>query len=203
MGALTKAGAALNQYRESHHSVARLVAIGATHEHIRRITGITFRRITLFLQDPAFLELVAIYRSDVENKWNKNIDSFMDLGMGNMIRAEAMISDKLDEADEKDESIPLLTLNRLSQDRADRFGYPKTSQVEHKHDFAALMDRAIERSGKAKEVKIIESTAVEVSEASPLRAPLGPVVDKAPQPRTPPARPSFANVLSTKRRRVA
>lgn len=212
MGGLTKAGQAVNQYRESHHAVARLVAIGATHEHIRRITGLTFKRISTLHNDPAFKELVTIYREDVEKKWNKNVDAYMDLGMGNMIRTEAMISDQLDKADEEDKDLPLLTLNRLSQDRADRFGYPKTSQVEHKHDFAALMDRAIERSGKAKEVKLIEAIAVEVSDkaeafgtTSPFEPslPSGPVVKTAPQPSKSPARTSFVDILSTKRRRVA
>jgi hypothetical protein len=209
MGALTRAGVQLSQYRESHHSIARLVAIGATEDHIRRQTGVTFRRIALLQADPSFKELVEHYRKRVDETWNRNVDQFLDLGMGNMIRSEAMISDKLDEADEKGESIPLLTLNRISQDRADRFGYPKTSQVEHKHDFAALLDRAIERSGKAREVKVIESTAVEVSEGSqssqtkPPLLPSGPEVSNAPQSSLPPARPSFAAILTTKRRRVA
>jgi hypothetical protein len=203
MGALTAAGRQLDQYRERHHAVARLVAIGATHDHIRRQTGISFKRISILLADPSFKELVTLYRDDVEKIWNRNVDQYLDLGMGNMIRAEAMIQDKLDDADEKGEELPLLTLNRLSQDRADRFGYPKTSQVEHKHDFAALLDRAIERSGKAKEVKVIESTAVEVSAvpSSLTSEPGAPPVPTSLAP--PPARPSFASILTTKRRRVA
>jgi hypothetical protein len=202
MGALTKAGRDLSQYRESHHTIARLVAIGATHDHIRRQTGVTLRRLSLHLDDPSFIELVEHYRKRVDEVWNKNVDQFLDLGMGNMIRAEAMIQDKLDDADEKGEELPLLTLNRLSQDRADRFGYPKTSQVEHKHDFAALLDRAIERSGKAKEVKVIEAVTVEaIVDSAPALA-LGSGEVDAPQ-RSPPTRPSFAGILSTKRRRVA
>ncbi len=210
MGALTKAGVAIDQYRESHHTIARLVAIGATHDLIRRQTGVTFRRLSLHLGDPSFVELVEHYRKDVDRRWDQNVDKYLDLGMGNMIRTEAMIADKLDEADEKGESIPLLTLNRLSQDRADRFGYPKTSQVEHKHDFAALLDRAIERSGKAREVKVIESIAVEVSEGvsssrtSTPSLPSGSGEVTAPKSITPPpTRPSIASILTTKRRRVA
>lgn len=211
MGQLTKAGIALDQYRERHHAVARLVAIGATQDHIRRQTGISYRRMTILMADPSFKELVAGYRTRVDEAWNRNVDTFLDLGMGNMILTESMITDQLEEADEKGESIPLLTLNRLSQDRADRFGYPKTSQVEHKHDFAALLDRAIERSGKAREVKVIESVAVEVSEAKgaphgrSLSLPAsGPeTVNAAKAPSPPPARPSFAAILTTKRRRVA
>jgi|HubBroStandDraft_3_1064219.scaffolds.fasta_scaffold00002_13 hypothetical protein len=209
MGALTAAGRALDQYRERHHAVARLVAIGATHDHIRRQTGISFKRISILLADPSFKELVTLYRDDVEKIWNRNVDQYLDLGMANMIQTEAMIADQLEEADEAGDKLPLLTLNRLSQDRADRFGYPKTSQVEHKHDFAALLDRAIERSGKAREVKVIESTAVEVSEGSqssrtkPPLLPSGPEAAKTGERSKPPARPSFAAILTTKRRRVA
>jgi hypothetical protein len=209
MGQLTKAGVALDQYRERHHAVARLVAIGATPDHIRRQTGISHRRMTILMADPSFKELVTLYRDDVDKAWNRNVDQYLDLGMGNMIRAEAMIQDKLDDADEKGEELPLLTLNRLSQDRADRFGYPKTSQVEHKHDFAALLDRAIERSGKAREVKVIEAIAVEVSEGAyssranvPSPASEAETVT-APQRLVSPPRPSIASILTTKRRRVA
>jgi hypothetical protein len=205
MGALTKAGVALDQYRERHHAVARLIAIGATHDHIRRQTGITFKRISVLLNDPTFKELVTLYRKDIDKIWNKNVDQYLDLGMGVMIQSESMIQDQLEEADEAGEKLPLLTLNRLSQDRADRFGYPKTSQVEHKHDFAALLDRAIERSGKAREVKVIESTAVEISssvEVTSFSSAPGPGV--APKIAvSPPARPSIAAILTTKRRRVA
>jgi hypothetical protein len=209
MGHLTKAGVALDQYRERHHAVARLVAIGATHDHIRRQTGCTFRRISLLIADPSFKELVEGYRKQVDEAWNRNVDQYLDLGMGAMIMSESMIVDQLEEADEAGEKLPLLTLNRLSQDRADRFGYPKTSQVEHKHDFAALMDRAIARSDKVKEVKMIEALSVEVSEGSQSSRthvpslPSGPEVVVAPQSPPPRARPSIASILTTKRRRVA
>ena len=95
------------------------------------------------------------------------------------------------------------TLNRISQDRADRFGYPKTSQVTHKHDFATALDRAIERSGKAKEVKVIESTAVEVAVA-PDGPPLmtkAPAASEEKAPTRPSPRPSIVSAL-TKRRRA-
>jgi hypothetical protein len=204
MGKLTLAGHAISQYRESHHAVARLIAIGATPHHIRQVTGHSLKRIGMFANDPAFTELVAHYAAQVEQKWNENKDTYLDLGISNMIRSEAMIQDQLDEADEVGEKIPLNTLNRLSQDRADRFGYPKTSQVEHKHDFAALLERAIERSGKAKEVQIIDAKAIEVTASEP---PPRKVTSTEGRPKhsVAPAspRPSFAAVLSTKRRRVA
>lgn len=209
MGALTTAGVALDRYRESHHAVARLVAIGATHDHIRRQTGVSFIRISRLLNDPSFGELVAQYRKKIDDTWNKNVDQYLDLGMSNMIRTESMIQDQLDEADEHDEKIPLLTLNRLSQDRADRFGYPKTSQVEHKHDFATLLDRAIERSGKAKEVKVIEASAVEVSEqrqphaSPPLISSTGSEGQQTAKPKAPPPGPNIVAALTAKRRRVA
>jgi hypothetical protein len=209
MGMLTKAGAVLDQYRERHHAVARLIAIGATHDHIRRQTGISFKRISCLIADPTFKELVALYRKDVEKIWNRNIDQYLDLGMSNMIQTEAMIQDQLEEADEEGKSIPLLTLNRISQDRADRFGYPKTSQVEHKHDFAALLDRAIDRSGKAKEVKVIEQIAVEVVEDTLTRSLPSVQSSATSEARTVPSRrassprPSIADVLSVRRRKVA
>ena len=82
------------------------------------------RRLTLLMGDPSFNELIAIYRERVEEKWNENVDRYLDLGMKNMIRAESLIADKLEE-----DEVPLMLLDRISQGRADRFGYAKNSTL--------------------------------------------------------------------------
>ena len=97
MGQLTAAGQDINKHRESHHAVARLVAIGASHQEIRRVTGHTYKRISLYMGDPAFCELVEFYKARVDEAWNRNLDTYLELGMSNMIRAEGLIQDRLDE----------------------------------------------------------------------------------------------------------
>ena len=143
----------IERFREHHHAIASMVAAGLTPAMIRRQTGISLHRLTLYMADPTFNELIAQKAKVVAEKFDENIDQYLDLGMGNMIRSEALIAERLNE----DEPIPLLTLDRISQGRADRFGYSKHSTMRVEHDFATMLDKAIARSGKG-ELKQIESS---------------------------------------------
>ena len=186
----------IEQYKESHHAVAKMFACGMVPAMIRRQTGYSMRRLTLLWSDPTFQELIAHYRARVEEKWEQNVDAYTDLAVGNMIAAERQISDKLAEADDLGETLPTRELIAIASDRADRFGYSKHTVHHHEHDFAAALDRAIARSGKA-EPKQIEEQALEVHPAQPMpplrEAQIIPAVKSEPR--------SFSAVL--KRRKVA
>ena len=181
----------IEQHRESHHAVARMIAAGMSPNMIRQRTGRSRRSLTLLLADPSFNELVQHYREVVEEKWNENVDHYLDLGLANMIRAESLIADKL----EADDEVPVMLLDRISQGRADRFGYGKNSTMKVEHDFAASLDRAIARSG----VKTIEGRVEESHHPLALERPKAPV--RQPEPLS----ASFSRVLEqgVKRRRVA
>lgn len=183
----------IERFREHHHAIASMVAAGLTPAMIRRQTGISLHRLTLYMADPTFNELIAQKAKVVAERFDENIDAYLDLGMGNMIRSEALIAERLNE----DEPIPLLTLDRISQGRADRFGYSKHSTMRVEHDFATMLDKAIARSGKG-ELKQIEAQAEPAVLNQPALPP-PPERVKAPRPQ-PPAR-SFASVL--KKRRIA
>lgn len=156
----------IEQYRESHHAVAKMIAAGMTDSMIRQRTGITMRRLQLLKADPTFMNhLVAHYVQVIEEKWTTNADAYLDLGLGNMIRAEALIADRLD--DDPD-AISIATLNNISQHRADRFGYSKHSRVDVNIDFASSLDRAIARSSGA---KVIEAQAEPATQPIPLPEP--------------------------------
>ena len=187
------------RFREEHHAVARMIAAGLSDSMIRQRTGRSIRRLTLLRADPSFQELIAVYSQRVEEKWDENLDTFLDLGMGNMIRAEAQIAEHLDKCEDTGELLPVGVLDRISQGRADRFGYSKHTVLHHNHDFASALDRAIARSGKA-EPKQIEAQAT--SEA--LNQPALPAPpERVGAPPQSPAR-SLSSVLSPiKRRRVA
>ena len=196
----------IERFRESHHAVAKMFASGMPPDQIRQRTGYSIRRLTLLFGDPSFQELIAVYAQRVDERWNANLDTFLDLGMGNMIRAEAQIAEHLDKSEDTGELLPLGALDRISQGRADRFGYSKHAIVEHKHDFAAMLDKAIARSGKGEAMKQIEGRATEVSPMPTLPAPL----EVQPEPsyvrsKSGIAGPrSFASVLEpVKRRKVA
>ena len=181
----------IERFRESHHAVARMLAVGMTASMIRQRTGRSQRSLTLLMQDPSFNELITHYRERVEEKWEENVDRYLDLGLSNMIRAESLIADKL----EGDDEVPVMLLDRISQGRADRFGYGKNSTLKVEHDFAASLDRAIARSG----VKTIEGRVEESHHPLVLERPKAPV--RQPEPLS----ASFSRVLEqgVKRRRVA
>lgn len=140
----------ISKLRASHHNVARLLATGQfTNRHIARITGYTPSRISLFLKDPSFKELVSRYREQVEEAFQKSEEEFTNLLYENMVRAERMISDRLDQADENEELLPIKELLAVSRDAGDRLGYgKKQTNLNVNVDFAAKLEAAIVRSGK-------------------------------------------------------
>ncbi len=182
----------IEQFRAQHHAIARMFAAGMTKSMIHQRTGISFRRLTLYEADPSFQEL--IMQKAQESETFADVDAWHDSAMSNMILAEAQIAEHLERAEEHGELLPVGILDRISQGRADRFGYSKHSNVTVRHDFAAELDRAIERSGKAGELKLIEGRVEHPFTPVPQEAPKA-----SPPPLTPPSEPrSFATVLRRK-----
>ena len=200
----------IDYYKEQHQAVARMLASGMTESMVRQRTGYSTRRLTLLQADPTFNELIAVFRKRIEEKWEANLDTYIDLGMANMIRSEAQIAEHLDKSEDTGELLPVATLDRISQGRADRFGYSKHATIHHQHDFATAMDKAIARSNAAKPVSQVDSSPpvieVQASSPSPDDRMLAISEEQArpPDQRTRPAPRSFAGVLAPiKRRRVA
>lgn len=206
----------LSRYRESHHAIARMFAAGMTTDAIRKATGFASRRLILLTYDPTFQELVSYYRKKYVEKFEDGVDAYTELALGNMMAAERQLSDKLDAAQESGDFLPTRELISIAADRADRFGYSKHTTVRVEHDFAALMDKAIARSKRVSDSKIVEGEVV-ASLPPPRQEPM-PVLegDQRPSKEVAPARPtaspkstsagggrpSFSEVL-IKRRKVA
>ena len=193
------------QYRDSHHRIAQMFAMGCTPSMIRRQTGISIRRLSLLSADPTFNELIAGYTQRAEAKLELAQDAFMDTAISNMLRAELQIADHLDQSEETGELMPVNILDKISQGRADRFGYSKHSTMRVEHDFATALDKAIARSGKGEAMREIEGKATEVAiPAQPSLLP--PTRGEGPDmcgetPRQVPR--SFQGVLEIKRRKIA
>jgi hypothetical protein len=155
----------IQQFRETHHRVARLVAAGLRDAEISRMTGYSPNRIGQFKQDPAFLQLVAEYRGKVDEAYVSSQDEFYDTATSNMLRAERMIESHLDKAEDESDLIPLKTLITISADRADRFGYGKKStQTNEIQDFAKMMETLAARSGRS---NVIDAPPPVKASASP------------------------------------
>lgn len=152
----------LQSIRDTHHRVARAVAAGLPNHEVAQACGYSQNRIAMLKKDPAFQELVAHYRAIVTAEFVRSVDNYMEVATANMLKAEVMISDKIDEALEKNETLPMRDLIAIAGDRADRFGYGKTrANINVNMDFAAQLEAARRRSAQAKQ------TVAEVSDGTP------------------------------------
>ncbi len=140
----------VKQYRETHHRIARLVAAGLRPGDVARMAGISPNRVHQLRSDPAFEQLVAEYKDKVDEAYVSAQDEFYNTATSNMLRAERMIEEHLDKAEDNDDPIPLRTLMGITADRADRFGYGKhATQTTEVRDFAKMMEQMAQKSGRS------------------------------------------------------
>jgi lambda repressor-like predicted transcriptional regulator len=138
----------LQNIRDVHHIIARLIVSGLTLREIAEEVGYSVTRISIIKTSPAMEELVARYRGDVTESWKRSNDAVYD----NILRAEAMswrkIVDRLEE-DEENNEIPLVTLLKIADSGSDRTGHHRKSTKENINiNFAANLEAAIQRSAK-------------------------------------------------------
>lgn len=145
---------AVQKLRDPHHNLARHIAAGMPLIEAAARTGYSYTRAVMLANDPAFQQLVAEKRAVVDKVMAEETGAYAELALGNMIKAERMIAEHLDMADETQELPPIKTLLAISRDAADRFGYGKNqTNVNVNVDFAAALERAINRS-KAKVIDV-------------------------------------------------
>lgn len=143
----------IQSLRDTHHRIARAVATGLKPIEIATLCGISIGRLGTLKLDPAFIDLVAHYRGAVTAEFVRQTDSYLEMATGNMLKAEAMLSDKLDAAMENNEFLPTRDLIAISRDAADRFGYGKRqTNLNVNADFAAMLEAARSRSSKARDI---------------------------------------------------
>lgn len=149
----------VERLREKHHIVARLAALGCTRGEIAQKTGFMYVSISRIFDSPAFRELITFYERQSADQFREAAYDYAAIAIGNMMTAETMISDKLNDALVTGEDLPTKELLAISRDGADRFGYGKrNTQVNVNVDFATKLEAAIKRSG----VRQIEAKAVPV-----------------------------------------
>lgn len=139
----------LQRLRDPHHKLARFLAMGHTNAAAGALAGYSINRVSMFLQDPAFKQLVEEYRKIVTDSFKEQVDEYMALSVSNMVKSERMIAEHLDKADEEGELLPLSKLDTISQGRMDRFGYgKKQTNLNVNVDFASQLEKARQRSAK-------------------------------------------------------
>ena len=166
--------------RDNHHRVARAIASGMSNTDVAATCGISINRVSMYKADPAMTELIAHYRALITAEWVQQ-DTVIEYMKTNAIKAQAMISDKLDEAIEKNEYLPIRDLAVISELGFDRTGYGKVNKnINVNVDFAAKLEAARTRSARARDI-------------TPRHAPpLAPAIEavstsSGPRPRSAPA----------------
>lgn len=140
---------AVKKLRDPHHALARYIASGLSISEAAERSGYSYSRAAVLHADPSFQDLVATYRGKVDEAWVAAQDDVQRLAVSNMLKAERMLADKLDDMDESGETPSIREIVAITADRMDRFGYSKkTTNLNVNLDFAAKLERAIQRTAK-------------------------------------------------------
>jgi hypothetical protein len=186
--------AVIENYRTHHHAIAQLIALGFTDQMIRRRTGVSYRSLVIYRNDPSFKELIEHYSRRRDELFETNIDPYRDLSYENMMSAEYTVQEHFERARDTGEMVPLAIANKISQDRADRLGYSKHSVVQHNHDFASQLDKAISRSKTVLIEGYVEEPSLHETTPAPQETVL-PIPSPSPaEPSPPPRKLSIASV---------
>lgn len=143
----------VKRLRDSHHMVARLLALGIRPLRlVAQRTGYTESRIAVLQGDPAFQQLIAEYRKTVDDEYTEVADEYFEVAAANRILSAQLINDKLNAVDDIDD-ISIRELVAVHADSADRTGYPKRNvSMNINVDFAARLDSAIKRSSTVRSI---------------------------------------------------
>lgn len=117
---------ALQQMRDSHHFLARCLALGTRPAEASAVTGYSTSRISILLGDPTFQELLSFYRENTNEKFFNMKALAEDRMWANLLSAEAKIN-----ADFEEDKVGSATANKIAVDRMDRLGLGPTSKTSN------------------------------------------------------------------------
>ena len=135
---------------QRHHALARCLAAGMTQHEAGLATGYSDSRVSILMDDPTFLELVDLYRRDVDTKFQDMQERLLGLSI-----------DAIDELHERLESNPAslssAMLLQIVEKTADRSGNgPSTTQnVNVNVNMASRLEAARKRIAQ-EQARIIE-----------------------------------------------
>ena len=138
--------------RDTHHLLARLIAMGLRSSEVAERSGYSLTAIGILKADPAFQELIANYREVVTTEFREATDEYFSMAASVRVSAIRLIKDRLDGAEPED--IPLNQLTAIHADLADRTGYPKRREsINLNMDFAERLEAATKRSRAVKQIE--------------------------------------------------
>jgi len=137
----------LQKIKDSHHMAARLVAQGMGPVEVSIHTGYTPQRITDLLKDPAFQDLMEVYRKDLR-------DTHADVAARLAGLALDAIGEIHDRVRDTPEDVTTGQLTEIAKTALDRIGYgpqSKSTNVNVNVDIAGRLEAARRRAGLLKE----------------------------------------------------
>lgn len=123
---------ALKRLTDRHHSLARLLASGTPEAEAAAIVGYTLPRVSILKNDPAFQELLALYREGVEAVFATNLDHMAGAAKDALLE----LRDRLEEAPEK---VTFNELRGVIVDFQDRVVRDSTSSDQRLPDIIELV----------------------------------------------------------------
>lgn len=133
----------LKRVSERHHMLARLLAAGVTEGEASVATGYDPSRISVLKQSPAFADLIAVYRKEVNAEFATVLDHMAGLSKDVILE----LRERLEHEPEKVSTNDLL---KIAEATLDRTGHPKVSEVNNNFNFGDRLQAARERAKKAR-----------------------------------------------------
>lgn len=141
----------LQELSDRHHALARLIATGMRPSDAALQLGYTTARVSIFLKDRLFKELLRFYREDVVNP---QFDALLEHLAGMSVDASLEIRRRLENGELR-EDMTVAQLLEIIKTGADRTGRGSSSQVNHNYvvDMGAKLAAARERAKRQLEVE--------------------------------------------------
>lgn len=133
--------APIKKLRDAHHMLARAMASGLSQVEAAAQTGYSTTRVNMLMQDPTFLDLVEVYRADVNAAF-----ADMQARMASVsVSALEELRERLEEAPEGIDSTLLLDIVKVLADRTGHGPQTKSMNVNVNVDLAKRLEEAQRR----------------------------------------------------------
>jgi hypothetical protein len=141
---------AVVRLRERHHALARNIASGMREADAAAVSGYDLSRVSILKGDPAFQELIAFYKEDVDKAYANLHETLA----GMSLDAALIIRDRMEEEPEKLKTDQLLEITKMG---ADRTGHGPKSTVDT--NINVNLANRLEEARKRIAARTIELTA--------------------------------------------
>ena len=104
---------ALKRITDRHHALARLIAAGTPQGEAAMITGYDNSRVSILMNSPAFTELVALYRGEVDREFATVLEHMAGLSRDALLE----LRERLEENSDRFSNNELLSILKETTDR--------------------------------------------------------------------------------------